>query len=120
MYYVQLDVKQVPTLIMKQVLKRHPMSIQNVKNYFSNPASSCPRKESPDKHVYQSSIVTSASLSPLKHSFKPYEEVTVTDDFMGFGQTSLIARRPSAPPSVHSTEPLCFSSVHRLDRENDS
>ena len=116
---LQFDVKQVPTLIMKQVLKRHPMSIQIVRNYFSNPVSSHPRRRSSDQ-TYQSSIVTSSSLSPLKHSLKPYEEEALTDDFLGFDQTPIVARRPAAPPSVNSTEPLCFSTVHGLEKDYDS
>ena len=66
-----------------------------------------------------SSVSASASLSPLKHSSLhiPYEEGTVTKDFLGFNHSrSLIVRRPPSPQFMHSpTEPLCFSSAYETD-----
>lgn len=102
------------------MLKRHPMSIQNVRRYFSNPRSLTPRhsRMSSDNHGLLSSISTSASLSPLKHSslHLPYEEGTITKDFLGCNQSaSLVVRRRPSLPFIHTTKPLCFSSAHEPD-----
>lgn len=89
------------------------MSIQNVRKYFSSPAPSSPKhtKKRSKEHRYESSVSTCASISPLKHSFKPYEEGTVTNDFLGFDQApSSSVRSPYERPSKLSTEPLCFST----------
>ena len=121
LFITQIDVKQIPSLIMKQVLKCHPMSIQNVRKYFSNPHSSSQRhlqRRSDANHKFLSSTSTSASLSPVKHSSLPYEEDTVTNDFLTFDQTpSAIVRRPSTPPSIYSTDPLCFSTTYGVDKD---
>ena len=122
---MQVDVKQIPSIVLKQVLKRHPMSIQNVRKCFSNPRSITPRhsRMSSGHHGLLSSVSASASLSPLKHSslYLPYEEGAITKDFLGFNQSSsLIVRRPPSPPFIHPTEPLCFSSAYEADSKNES
>ena len=100
------------------------MSIKNVRKYFSNPRSLTPRHltMSSENNGYLTSVGTSASLSPLKHNsvHAPYEEGTITKDFLGFNQTPLIVRRPPSPPFIHSTEePLCFSSAHEIDSKSE-
>ena len=98
------------------------MSIQNVRNYFSNTPSKTRHstaRSTPEDHQYQSSISNysaSASLSLLKHSSKLYEEGAITKDFLGFDQTQSTVRHLSTPLSIHS-EPLCFSTVHKLDKK---
>ena len=126
----QFDVKQIPSIVLKQVLKRHPMSIDNVRRYFSNPRSFSPRHlelDQSDSQRFVSSIGTSGSLSPLKHSplhSTPYEDGTVTKDFIRFDQSrSLITRSAPLPSFIkHSTgrEPLCFSSPCDADFKRES
>ena len=67
---VQIDLKHLPKIVMNQVLKRHPLSIRHVREYFETPV-----HQQKLKLQRQDSSCSSASYTPdITMSSRHYED----------------------------------------------
>ena len=76
---MQIDLKQIPAVIMNQVLKRHPLSIRHIREYLKTPI---PQRQG---KLQNHSIVSSASYVPnVTVSARHYEDPLAVNHYMTY------------------------------------